>query len=107
MTFSYNFFGIYLKTVEISLYGKKKYLMLSLLALILIKQSVKKTNLTKAFGPFTTYSFYLSNFLTKISSEIHTNSMYIRLKSKINKPFHSDLNWKVNILIRLRISTQL
>lgn len=106
MTFSYIFFGIYLKTVEISLYGKKKYLMLSLLALILIKQSVKKTNLTKAFGPFTTYSFYLSNFLTKISSEIHTNSLYIRLKSKINKPFHSDLNWKVNILIRLRISTQ-
>lgn len=106
MTFSYIFFGIYLETVEISLYGKKKYLMLSLLALILIKQSVKKTNLTKAFGPFTTYSFYLSNFLTKISSEIHTNSLYIRLKSKINKPFHSDLNWKVNILIRLRISTQ-
>lgn len=80
--------------------------MLSFLALILIKQSVKKTNLTKAFGPFTTYRFYLSNFLTKISSEIHTNSLYIRLKSKINKPFHSDLNWKVNILIRLRISTQ-
>lgn len=80
--------------------------MLSLLALILIKQSVKKTNLTKAFGPFTTYSFYLSNFLTKISSEIHTNSLYIRLKSKINKPIHSDLNWKVNMLICLRISTQ-